>query len=471
MDGKRDGAHLVEPYSGLGAAGVVHLSSRMAINFLPAGRPYLRLDLPPKVQMQLEGNIPTEISIGLSKAEQMIQAEVEDVGWRKSALMTLQQLIISGNVLEYVQPNNAIKHYRLDQYVQRFDAYGKFIEAIIKEEFPKDELPEGINPPDSVDNGFDGEETISMYTQLLYKGNGKYQRTQMWHNDQMIGPATTWDETRFPYIPLGWTWMPGENYARSKCEEHIADLRSMDALEKAQLEMGAMASRNFVVVRPGATAATLRQRLTRARNGEVLIADPDSIEAKSFENFRGAQQVQQHSQMLRESISRAFLLTSAGQRDAERVTATEIERDIAELEAALGGVFSMLAQDMMKRRTEILMQQMMDQQKLPTVDKNMVTPTILTGLEALSRERDVSRAMQAAQIVQAFGPTGVDAVKLERVIGRAFVGLGIPDAVRTEEEIQQIQQQRAQQQQEQAALEKLGPEVVKQAGQQQEGEQ
>lgn len=469
MDGKKDGAHLVEPYQGLGSAAVVHLSSRMAINFLPAGRPYLRLDLPPKMQMELEGEIPTDLAIGLSKSEQMIQAEVEDKGWRKSTLMTIQQLMIAGNVLEYVQPDNSIKHYRLDQVVQQFDQSGRLIEIIIQEKFPRDALPESMPMPEQIGLGPDGREELELYTQILYSG-GKYIRTMQWGNDEQLGEQTVWNDATMPYIPLGWAWMPGENYARSKVTEHIADLRSLDALEKAQLEMAAMASRNFILVRPGATAATLRSRLTRARNGDVLVAEPDSVEAKTFENFRGVQQIQQHIATLRESLGRAFLLSSAGQRQAERVTATEIERDIAEIEASLGGVFSTLANDMMKRRTVVLMQQMIDQRKLPAVDKSMVSPTILTGLEALSRERDVSRAMQAAQIVQAFGPEAVDVVKLERVIGRAFIGMGITDSVRTEDEVAQIKAERQEAQQQQAALEKLGPPAINAAAKAQEGQ-
>ena len=269
-----------------------------------------------------------------------------------------------------------------------------------------------------------------MYTCIKYVGKGMYRRFMEWGNDEPIGGPTEWHETRMPYIPLGWTWMPGEHYARSKVGENIADLRSLDALEKAQLEMAAMASRNFVLIRPGATAASLRTRLTRARNGDVLVADPDSVEAKSFDNYSGVRQIQDHIAVLRESLGRAFLLNSASQRQAERVTATEIERDIGELEAALGGVFSMLAAEMMKRRTEILMSQMMDQGKLPAVDKEMITPTILTGLEALSRERDVSRAMQAAQIVQAFGPEATDVARcVDRVPNRqCYAGTGITTA-------------------------------------------
>ena len=137
---------------------------------------------------------------------------------------------------------------------------------------------------------------------------------------------------------------------------------------------------------------------------------------------------------MREFLARSFLLLSGAQRDAERVTAAEIERDITEIEAALGGNFSTLSKDMMEWRTTIMMLQMKDQEKLPDFPEGMVVPIILTGLEALSRERDVTRAMQAAQLVQAFGDEALAAVKVPKVLGRALVGLGFTDAVRTEEE-------------------------------------
>ena len=76
----------------------------------------------------------------------------------------------------------------------------------------------------------------------------------------------------------------------------------------------------------------------------------------------------------------------------------------------------------------------------------------------------MSRAMQAAEIVKAFGETAVDVVKLPRILGRAFVGLGFADSTRTEEEVKALRQERAQQQQQQMMIEKLGPEALKQVG-------
>jgi len=469
LDGRANEAHLIEPYQALGAMGITHLSSRMTIGLLPAGRPFMRFDLPPSVMMQMEGEVPTDVTIKLSKGEQMVQAEVEAKGWREATLMSIQQLLVAGNVVEYMLPDNQIKQYRMDQYCIQFDMHMQLRELIIEEKFLASQAPLGLTLPENRDASTEDEE-IELYTQITRQPDGTYTRHQEWANGTRIGKTDTFTPETLPYIPLGWTHQPGENWARAKVSEHIADLRSLDALEKAQLESAAMASRNFIMVRPGATSASVKRRLVTALNGDVVVGDPEGVELKSFDNAAGAQIVSAQVQTLRESLARGFLLMSGGQRNAERVTATEIERDVAELESALGGVFSSLANKMMKRRTELLILRMIESGKLPNFE-GMVTPTILTGLEALSRERDVARALQAAQIVQAFGEAAQDVPKLPRILGRAFVGLGFADAVNTEEEVQAIQQQRQQAMQEQAMMEKLGPPVINAAakGAQQEG--
>lgn len=467
LDGRASEAHLIEPYQGLGSMGVTHLSSRMTIGLLPAGRPFMRFDLPPEVLMQTEGEIPTDITIKLSKGEAMVQAEVESKGWRESTLMTLQQLVVCGNVLEYMLPDNTIKQYRMDQYVIQYDMMGQLREIIIEEKFLVSQAPLGMKIPSGMDPA-NLDEELRLYTAITRTPQGTYTRHQEWANGEKIGDTDEFEAEDLPYIPLGWTNQPGENWARAKVSEHIADLRSLDALEKAGLESAAMASRNFIMVRPGATSASVKRRLVTALNGDVVVGEPEGVELKSFDNAAGAQIVEAKVQNLNERLARGFLLMSGGQRNAERVTATEIERDVAELEAALGGVFSSLANKMMKRRVTLLIKRMITTGKLPNFE-GMVTPTILTGLEALSRERDVARALQAAQIVQAFGEAAQDVPKLPRILGRAFVGLGFADSVNTEEEVAAIQQQRQEAAQQQMMIEKLGPEAMKMGGQAAQG--
>jgi hypothetical protein len=454
QDGKN---HLVEPYQGLGALAITHLSSRITVGLLPAGRPFMRLDVPAQVKLQSQGVIPVEAQKQMSLVEGMIQSEVEQAGWRTATLQSVLQLVVAGNVLEYLMPDNRLRLYRLDQFTVRRDVRGDPIEIIIMEKFPRDAAPvEATSAIAVTDENFDEEVELYTMIRLHRTGNAEfYERTQEWGGGETAGAPTVWPKNEMPYNALRWASTPGEDYGRAKVEEHAADLRSLDALEKAGLEMAGMGSRNFVMVRPGAQASSIKNRLVRALNGDVLIGDPDSVELKSFVNQAGFQITQTQVEALSQRLGRAFLLTSAGQRDAERVTATEIERDIQEIESALGGTFSSLAQDMMEMRTELLMGNMKTQEKLPPFQQGDLVPTILTGLEALSRERDVGRAMQAANVTQAFGDAAADVVKADVILGRAFIGLGFPDAVRSEKEVAGIRkqnQEQAQQQQLQSDL-------------------
>ena len=457
-DGK---AHLVEPYQGLGSAGVVHLSSRLTMSLLPAGRPHMRLDLPPKLLMQNQGKVPPQIEVALALSEQLIQGEVEDKAWRPATLQSVQQQIVAGSVIEHQLPDNTIRLFRLDQFVVNRDYAGKVLEAVIEEKLTPETLPDGIDT-----SGRKDDEELCLYTWIRRKKNGVYRVTQE-IDGKSVGKALEFTYESLPYHFLRWSATPGEDYGRSFIEEHIADLRSLDALEKAMLEMAAMASRNFIAVRPGSGGSGIRRRLTQAVNGDVIMVDPETVELKSFDNSGGFQLTQIQVQTLRESLSKAFLLLSAGQRDAERVTAAEIERDINELEAALGGNFSTLNTEMMERRTRQLMMNMERNGELPAALSSTARPTILTGLEALSRERDVAKAVQLLQIAGAAGEAGIDAIKMDVLLSRTAIGLGFPDVVRSEEEIMQRQQQR---QQAQMAQQMAGP-AVQAAGRMAQSEQ
>ncbi len=453
-------SHLIEPYSGLAASGVVHLSSRLTMALLPAGRPHMRFDLPPAIQLQQQQSGDSrnkDIEVGLALAERLVQQEVEDKGWRPSTLMAMQQQLVAGNHLEHQMEDNFLRIFRLDSFVVRRDFAGRLLEGILEEILTTDTLPPGI-----VAEGKDEYEEVKLYT-WMRRRNETIEVHQELGDGTKVSQTLKFEDATLPYNFVRWSKTPGEDYGRSFLEEHISDVRALDALSKAELEMAAMASRNFITIRPGAVGASIKRRLTQAINGDVLMVEPDSIELKSFDNVTGFQLVNTKTQQLTEQLSRAFLLLSGGQRNAERVTATEIERDIQELEAALGGNFSTLNTDMMERRTRQLVRNMSARNAFPPELGEVAQPTVLTGLEALSRERDVGRVQQLAQIAQGFGEIAVDTLKLDKILSRATVGLGFPDAIRTDEEVAQRQQQRQQQEIAKAAA---GPAVTAAAAQQ-----
>jgi hypothetical protein len=85
------------------------------------------------------------------------------------------------------------------------------------------------------------------------------------------------------------------------------------------------------------------------------------------------------------------MLNSAVQRKGDRVTAEEIRYMASELEDALGGIYSVLAQELQLPLVSLLMTRMQRQNKIPSLPKGMVKPTITTGMEALGRTADLQK--------------------------------------------------------------------------------
>ena len=469
LEGHDGKSHLVEPYQSLGSVGVVSLSSRVTMALIPAGRPHLRLDIPPKQLLELDGEVPPEVEQSLAKGERLVQHGVERANWRASTLQTTQQLITCGSVTEQFMPDNTIRIHRLDHFVWRRDERGRVIECIIKEWWDRDALPEGVSAPGDAAADYPGrsgssEDDVCVYIGIRLMTDGRY---RVWRESEfgtMFGESDDFEEDLLPFLFLTWARTPGEDYGRSKVEEHVADLRSLDSMSKQALEQGAMAAMNFVMVRPGATAQGVRNRITRISNGDVVLGDPESVELKQFTNGAGYQITADAIQRLEERLSRGFLLLAPGQRNAERVTATEIKRDIEELESVLGGTFSSISLEMLERRTILLLEQMKAQGEFPDIGKDELQPTILTGLEALSRERDVERGIQAAQIVAQFGEQGLMHIKFPVVLNKIMTGLGFPDAVKGQDEVQAEMQQQQQAQLAQSVAPGVAQEAVKQAG-------
>jgi hypothetical protein len=461
LEGHDGKAHLIEPYQSLGAAGVVSLTSRLALALIPAGRPHLRFDVSAKILNDMQGTVPNETNRLLSKGENLVQKKVESVNWRASTLASVAQLIVSGSVIEHMLPDGRLRIFRLDQFVMRRDHRGRVVEAVIRECFDKDALPPDLPVPEElvmsdVDSMLAKDKQVELYTHITLSigstGDATYTVRREAEGGLLIGKETKFSEEDLPYFFLRWSETPGEDYGRSKVEEVIADLRSLDGLEKASIELGALGAKHFIMVNPSATAAGLKNRITRINNGDVVMGSAESVELKQFANIPGHQIVDAQIGRLAERVGRAFLLSSPGQRNAERVTATEIERDIQELESTLGGTFSVLSLDMMEARTLLLIKFMKNNSEFPDTEEGVFDVTILTGLEALSRERDVQRASQAATLIQAFGEQAADQVKFDVVLNKAFIGLGFVDAIRSDEEVAARLQQRQQAEIDKAAV-------------------
>ena len=187
--------------------------------------------------------------------------------------------------------------------------------------------------------------------------------------------------------------------------------------------------------------------------------------------FKVAQEV---ARQIQERISFAFLLTSAVQRQAERVTAEEIRFAAQELEMALGGVYSVLSQEFQVPLVTLLLSRLEEQKKMPKFPKDSLKPEIVTGIEALGRWQDLNKLGTFLQYLQPLGPQVLtQELNVPDYLDRLGASLGIDTdgLIKSQEQKQQEMMQAQQAQQQQAQSQVMGkvvegavknPEVVKQ---------
>ena len=145
------------------------------------------------------------------------------------------------------------------------------------------------------------------------------------------------------------------------------------------------------------------------------------------------------------------------QRDAERVTAAEINLMAQELENSLGGIYSTLTQSFqlpyLRRRMHLLVRQ----GKVPKLPDELVKPKIVTGLQGLGRGNDRNKLIEfIGTVAQALGPDVMrQYVNVDEAVKRLATSIGIDTAnlVKTQEQIQAEMQAMQQQQ----LIQSLGP--------------
>ena len=440
-EGHSEAQYLPQNYQGLGSRAVIHLSARLMTALLPPGQTFFRFTVPPEVLLKSDTvDVPPEVSTGLVKAELLATNEIERRSWRAPTNLALQLLIVTGNALEQVLEDNTIRIFRLDQYVIAREPNGGLQELLIEEKINtvalSDKLAKLLPPNTKRD---DPTAKVCLYTWAKKKEDGKWDVAQYLEDEKVPDAYGSYDV--LPFNALRWSIVPGEDYGRGKVEEHYADFMALEGYEKAMLEGAAMAARNIIMVRPNATGGNLRQRIAKARNGDVIVGNPEDLSMFQFQNVTGLQLTRDQSAMIRQELSAAFLLNTGMRRDAERVTAYELRQNAEELDGVLGGVYSMLSADMQRNRITRLIYQMQKKRQLPDWPTGSVEPIITTGLEALGRERDLSRIQTAGAFIQQMGPEAQQYVKTPVLLSKVFNALQLPDAVRSEEEVAKMKQE------------------------------
>ena len=250
-----------------------------------------------------------------------------------------------------------------------------------------------------------------------------------------------------PYQALRMVRVDGENYGRGYVEEFLGDLKSLEGLSKSLVESAAAASKLVFMVRPN--SVTRKKDLAMTRNGDIITGQRDDVTVLQSEKQYDLQIVEKAIGRLEERMSYAFLLHTAIQRDAERVTAQEIRYMAEQLETSMGGVYSLLSQEFQLPLVQVLMKRMGQNKEIPSLPKKSVTPVIVTGIEALGRGNDLQKLREfiaeIAQLAQ-INPQIAGMLNPSDLLTRIATSLGIDTEglVKSAEELQQEQEEQQQ---------------------------
>ena len=468
---------LIAPAQGLGAYGVNNLASKLLLALLPPNSPFFRMHLSVEQQEKVEDfeaenlgqtqNIQTPIEKALAKIERRVMDVIETSGDRNKVFAALKQILIAGTVI--LQPlDKGVRMFTLPQFVIKRDPRGNTTEIVLHEQIDASVLEERERElfeklqalPEFQERTKDGR-PLSVFTHVQRKG-GKWEVQQEVMGKKIPSSFGTFPIESPPYIVIAPIRIDGEDYGRAYVEEYIGDLETYEILTLAITEGAQASAWTKIFVNPN--GLTVPEDVAEGPNGKVVTGDADDVSVLQIGkagDFRVAQEIMGE---IERRLERAFLLNATVQRNAERVTAEEIRFVAAELEDALGGLYSILSEEFQRpyvnRRMHILRRKGL----LPRLPKNTTRISIVTGLEALGRTHDGNKLRSfITSAFQLMGPQAQAYLNNGEILQRLAVSEGIETEglIKSEEDVQQ----ELQEQQIQALAQQVAPEVTRQGGQ------
>jgi hypothetical protein len=447
------------PWSGTGAKAVNALSSRLLVTLFPPSSQFFRLilqqgGLDVLAEMTNDPEVQPKVESALFQIEKIIQSSIETKGLRPVLSEILKHLIVSGNALMYFSKNSdePLNFYPLKQYTVERDGEDNILRIILKETVSQEVLAETMDLEDVTDK------TIDVYT--VIKRNGKRFNVHQEANGTIIKDTEgSYLEEDLPYVPLRWSRVKGECYGRGHVEEYLGALTTIERLSQSITEAALASSRIIAMVNPN--GLTDPEDINDAKNGDCVFGRAEDIGFMQVQKQGDLSIAFGQKQEEVRTVDAAFLISGSNIRNAERVTAQEIQLLQNELSNALGGVFASLSQEFQLPVVKKLYALLVREKEVPPIPpelKKFVNITIVSGIASLDRQDDLQRVSGALSVLQQMlGPQQVAQYLNTQALFRhvfSSAGVSIQGLVKSEEQIAQEQQQAMQAQAAMLTLEK-----------------
>lgn len=442
------------PWQAVGARGLNNLSAKVMQALFPL-QTWMKLKVSEWQAKQLVTD-PSQLAVveqGLGMVERILMSYMEANAYRVTLFELIRQLALCGNGLLYLPPPDAtssaynpMKLYTLHNFVCQRDAVGNVLQVVTVDKVAYAALPEDVR--NGLQGDFKPEQEVEVYTHVyLDDESGDFLSYQEIDGIEIDGSDGQYPQDACPWIPVRWTKRDGEHYGRSHTEEYLGDLTSLEKLHEAMIKFAMISSKVVGLVNPN--GITQVRRIVKAQTGDFVPGRKDDISFLQLEKTADFTVAKQVADAIEARLSYVFMLNSAVQRQGERVTAEEIRYVASELEDTLGGVYSILSQELQLPIVRILLSQLQATSQIPDMPKEAVEPTVSTGAEALGRGQDLDKlnqflsAMTNVSQLQADPDLNMSNIKLRlaNAIGIDTSGLLLTEAERMKAQSQEMLKQ------------------------------
>ena len=429
------------PYQSVGARGVNNLASKLILALMPPNSPFFRLGMSDEVLAEYMNNGQEDTKAQVEQALMMIENRVmkyiESNQIRVTVLESIKQLIVAGNALLFLPPaEGGIKLYKLMDYVIQRDGLGNVVQIVTLDKVAYATLDETIQNLIKTDKK--PEDLINVYTHVCRSGDNYLSYQEV--DEQVIqGSEQTYPVAKTPYIPIRMVKMDGESYGRSFCEEYLGDLNSLENLSKAMFKLSTIAANIYFLVNPN--GVTRVKKLENAASGDFVAGRKEDVDVLQLDKYYDFNMTKAQADAIENRLSFAFLLSSVVQRNAERVTAEEVRTVASELEDTLGGVYSILSQELQLPLVRRILNQLQSTGEVPNLPEGTVEPTITTGLEALGRGHDLEKYATVLNLISQI-PGAQEMINWNVMLLNLFTGVGVETEglIKTQQQIEEEQQ-------------------------------
>lgn len=399
----------------IGAQGVNHLSNRIISTLFPARSLFFRLRIDQEMRDLIEAAIAmetggqaqgtdlkalleeqiTQAQSVLTKAENRAADQLKMVQYRPTAILAMKLLIVTGNALLFhPEDGGAVQVYSMRNYSVVRDCSGFPVEIMTREKKAfntfNNEVQAALRNDDALRrhyskdnqeaytrNGYEEETEVVIYTSIKLEDDGKYHVTQH-ADDTILDTKATYTKGDLRWIPLTWNLVQGEDYGRGLVADFSGAFHALSVLNQSLLNTAAVMGDIKFLIDP--TSMVDADRMSNSPSGSYHVGKPTDVGTPQINLGNNYQILEAGIARYEKQIAQAFMLTQQLTRNAERVTAAEINRDVDELEASNAGIYSQFAAGWQQHTAQILLN---DTEFTGIGDG--IEPDIITGMDNLSR--------------------------------------------------------------------------------------